>query len=172
MLLNDFGNEANETHNTLHRNVQKVIYGLELWCGQYNFGSLQPGLRRSAGSISFHTDAPDLQSHHCQPRAYDSVCFAVCTALHNAANLLAYSLLLLTQLPTDENNHRLQFYAQSVLSIDAFVKSQHYPGPNGAALLMLFPLRVIMQWSPLPLQRLQAAQRLYKWDYKNAYNTI
>lgn len=114
----------------------------------------------------------DLRFYPPQIRAYDNICSAVFIAMYNAANLIAFSLLLLVSPPNDKDNYRIRFHAQSVLLMNAFIESNGSPGPSGASLLMVFPLKILGLWGPLPQQRDYATRKLHRWDQGGEYNSI
>jgi hypothetical protein len=166
-ILNQVGQNLSGIKSTLHRDVLELIYRLGYWRQRYCSDIIEPnGHGRAFFDLSANRklDTSDLRFYPPQIRAYDNIWSAVFIAMYDAANLIAFSLLLLVSPSTDKDNYRIQFYAQSVLLADAFIEFNCSPGPSGASLLMMFPLKILGLWGPLPQQRDYATRKLHRWD--------
>jgi hypothetical protein len=165
-ISNQGGQELSEIESMLHKNVLDLISRLDCWRQRYCSEVIQLDGRRRTFLCPFaerRLDTSDIRPDTPQRRTYDNVPTAAFIAMYDAASLIAFSLLLLVSPPTYQYNHQLQFHAQSVLSADAFIESNCSPAPGGGSLLMVFPLKIVGLWGPLPQQRDYATRRLQNW---------
>lgn len=93
-------------------------------------------------------------------------------AVFDAANVIAYSLLLLVSPPAYHQSHncRTLVHAQAVLSADAYIDSKCVAVAGGGSLLMAFALKVLSVWAPLQDQRDYAIRKLRTWDSQETSN--
>ena len=160
---------------SLHKHVLSIISQLDYWICQYCAEVVEPdGQRRTflTGSSENMLDARGLSFDAPQMRTYSDVDTAAFSAMYDAANLIAFSLLLLVSPPIDKHVHRIHFHAQSILSSDDFVESNDSPAPAGRSLLMVFPLKIASLWAPLLEQREYAVRKLQNWDREDESHSI
>ena len=91
----------------------------------------EPSAEQSLGSSDLWFSTP-------HERSYRDVYTAAFSAIYEAANLIILSLLLLVLPPTDKNNCRIQFHAQSILSADSCIESNLSPASARGYLVMIF----------------------------------
>jgi hypothetical protein len=97
---------------------------------------------------------------------------AVFTAIYDAANLIAFQLLVLVSPSTGQQIERIHFHARSILTADAFIETNGTIAPAGGYILMVFPLKVLSVWAPLAEQREYAVKKLQNWDREAEANSI
>jgi len=156
--------ESGKMEEKLRDAVLDLIYQLHSWLLRYN--PMTDPIDDEAQQRS--PDSSDDDAPHQRRGLYDVT--TAFLAMYDAANVIAFSLLLLVSPPTDQlnHNHRIQFHAQSVLSADAFLDSLYAPAPGGGSLLMIFALKIVGLWGPLQQQRDYAIHKLQNWDRQGA----
>ena len=97
---------------------------------------------------------------------------ATFSAIHDAANLITFSLLLLVSPLTDQYKHRIHFHAQSILSADYFIESSGSPASAHRCFLMEFPLKTVSLWGPLQEQRDYGIRKLQSRDREGKSDSI
>lgn len=114
----------------------------------------------------------DLVFNTPERRTYRDIYTATFSAIHDAANLITFSLLLLVSPLTDQYKHRIHFHAQSILSADYFIESSGSPASAHRCFLMEFPLKTVSLWGPLQEQRDYGIRKLQSRDREGKSDSI
>ena len=174
-ISNQDNQALSSTETRLHIHTLDIISRLDSWYQRYCVEIVElDGRRRIVldPSAEERLDAMDQMFDAPEMRTYCNIPTAAFSAMYDAANLIAFSLQLLVLPATDQHKLRIQFHAQSILSADAFLESNGSSAPDGGSSLMIFPLKVLGLWGPLPKQRDYAINKLLDWDQKAESHSI